>query len=209
MQKRSSKSESTRKNWARQVLLKNFDFSQSQRSKSTVNYLVKVNSQLLTCADVEVWCHPKADVAVRETEQARGVRGSACGTWGWRVRRVRDTDGEWQRVEARKEHAREAETSAGAWRRMWCIFWPFLVGFFSGLVVLSLYAFALAVGWAEWWYPRVAGTVGVTAVTRFWQWLLDEGEGSRRTSEMSTGTRKSKEWLWYHINNIKWKRKTE
>ena len=69
--------------------------------------------------------------------------------------------------------------------------WPFLVGFCSGLAVLSLYAFALAVGWAEQWYPRVSRTIGVTAVTRFWQWLLDEGEGGKRTSEMSTGTRKS------------------
>ena len=107
--------------------------------------------------------------------------------------------GAWQSVVVRGARAREAER----WRRVWGSIWPFLVRFFSGLYVLSLYAFALAVGWAERWDPRVAGTMGVTAVTRFWQWVLDESEGSRRTPEMSTGTRKSDEWLWYHANNIK------
>ena len=112
----------------------------------------------------------------------------------------------WRRVAARGARAREVKTSAGTWRHVWCSFWPFLVGFCSGLTVLYLYAFALAVGVAERWYPRVARTVGVTAVTRFWQWLLDGGEGSGRTPEMSTGTRKSEEWLWYHVNNLKWER---
>ena len=40
------------KNWARQVLLKFFDYGQSQRST----------------ADVAVWRHLRAYVAVRETE---------------------------------------------------------------------------------------------------------------------------------------------
>ena len=97
----------------------------------------------------------------------------------------------------------------GAWVRMWCSFWPFLVGFCSGLAVLSFYACCLAVECTERWYPSVAGTVGVTAVARFWQWRLDEGEGCGRTPKMSTGTRKLEEWLWYHVNNIKWERKTE
>ena len=39
------------KNWAKQVLLKNFDYGQSQRST------VKVNGQRMTCADVAVWRH--------------------------------------------------------------------------------------------------------------------------------------------------------
>ena len=136
---------------------------------------------------------PRAYVAGREAQQARGARGT----------------GAWQILAARGARAREAGTSAGAWRRVWCNFWPFFVGFYSGLAVLSSYAFSLAVEWAERWYPRVAGTVGVTAMARFWQWLLDEGEGSERTPEMSTGTRESEEWLWYHVNNIKWERKTK
>ena len=164
------------KNWAKQVMLKIFYSGQSQRSTVTVNG----QSQRST---VNGWCDsvtsPRAYVAGREVQQARGAR------------------------------ARETGTSAGAWRRVWCSFWPFLVGFCLGLAVLSSYAFSLAVEWAERWYPRVAGTIGVTAVARFWQWLLDEGEGSGRTPEMSTGTKESEEWLWYHVNNIKWERKTE
>ena len=174
------------KNWAKQVQLKIFDYGQSQRSMDDVCWRGSVTS-------------PRAYMAGRKAQQARVVRGRV---WDWRVRQVR-------RVAAREAHAHEAGTSAGAWRRVWCSFWQFLVGFCSGLAVLSSYAFSLAVEWAECWYPRVAGTVGVTAVARFWQWLLDEGEGSGRTLEMSTGTRKSEEWLWYHVNNIKWERKTE
>ena len=60
------------KNWARQVSLKNFDFGQSQRSG-------QVNGQRMTCADVAVWRHPRADMVVRETEQAH----MACvNAWG-------------------------------------------------------------------------------------------------------------------------------
>ena len=120
-------------------------------------------------------------------KQSRGV--GRMGTWGaWELARV----SAWEIL--------MACGSACSWgrnfsRRVWCGFWPFLVGFCSGLAVLSLYAFALAVGWAERWYPRVAGIVGVIAMTHFWQWLLDEGEGSGRTPEMFTGTRKSDEWL--------------
>ena len=114
----------------------------------------------------------------------------------------------WQ--EEKQQQARVAREERGRYRRrVWCSFWPFLVGFCSGLAVLSFYACCLAIECTERWYPSVAGTVGVTAVARFWQWRLDEGEGSGRTPEMSTGTRKSEEWLWYHVNNIKWERKTE
>ena len=189
------------KNWARQVLLKIFDHGQSQWStiwsKSTIN-----GWRVLT------W---QCDVTLGLTWQfMKRSMHSHMGTSVWCAwEHVRDTDGVWKRVAVRGARAREAETSTGAWRRVWCSFWPFLVGFCSGLAVLSLYAFALAVGWVERWNPKVAGIVGVTAVTRFWQWLLDEGEGNERTSEMSTRTRKSEEWLWYHVNNIKWERKTE
>ena len=183
------------KNWARQALLKNFDLVKVNGQRSS-----QVNGQRMTCADMAVWRHSRADMAVRETEQERGARVSACrreevvcpgacGTWGI--------------LTARGARAHEAETSDGAWRCVWGVFWPFLVGFCSGLCVLSLNAYALIVGWAEQWDPRVAGTMGMTAVTRFWQWLLDKGEGSGRTPEMSTGTRKSEEWLWYHVKNIK------
>ena len=57
------------KNWAKQVLLKNFD-------------QVKVNGQLLMCADVAWVTSPRADVAGRE------ATAGACGAWvrvDWRV----------------------------------------------------------------------------------------------------------------------------
>ena len=139
------KTEQNRSCWKFLTLVK----VNGQRSKSTVNgWRGSVTS-------------PRAYVAGREAQQARGARGRA---WDWRVRRVADTSGARRRVVA---HAREAGTSADAWRRVWCSFWPFLVGFCSGLAVLSSYAFSLAVEWAERWYPRVVGTVGVTTVARF------------------------------------------
>ena len=46
----------------------------------------------------------------------------------------------------REARARKAETSDGACGRVSGIFWPFLVGFCSGLAVLSLYAFAFTIG---------------------------------------------------------------
>ena len=186
MQKWSSKLKSTQK-------------TEQNRSSWKFLTMVKVNDQRMTCADVAVWRH--LGLTWQDTKHNRRVeRVGEHGTGTW---------GAWQILAARGVRAREAGTSAGAWRRLWCSFWPFLVGFCSGLTVLSSYAFSLAVEWAKRWYPRVAGTVGVTAVARFWQWLLDESEGSGRTPEMSTGTRKSEEWLWYHVNNIKWERKTE
>ena len=137
-------------------------------SKSTVN------GQRITCADVAVWRH------LGLTWQA-AKRSRRAG----RVRSVADTDGAWSTCSWCRNFS----------RRVWCSFWPFLIGFCSGLAVLSFYAFSLVVKCAERWYPSVAGTVGVTAVARFWQWRLDKGEGSRRTPEMSTGTRKSEELL--------------
>ena len=158
------------------------------------------------CADVAVWRHLGMTWQEEKQYQACVAREWAwTGAWGAREARGRYR----RRVEARLARAHEAKTSADAWRCVWCSFWPFLVGFCSGLAVLSFYACSLAVECTERWYPSVAGTVGVTAVARFWQWRLDEGEGRGRTSEMSTGTRKSEEWLWYHVNNIKWERKTE
>ena len=174
------------KNWVRQVLLKIFYYGQSQRS--TVNNLVKVNGQRLTCADVAVWHHLRAYVAVHEAEQALGAHEARGRTWGL----AREAHGRaWETLTARGAHAREAETSGSAWGHVWCSFWPFLVGFCSGLAVLSLYAFAFTIGWTERWYPRAVGTVGVMAMTRFCQWLLDEGDGSRRMPKMSIGIRKS------------------
>ena len=139
-------------------------------SKSTVNDLVKVNSQRLT------W---QCDITLGLTWQYV-KRNRRVGRMGARVARVA---GAWETLTAHGTCAHEAETSTSTWRYMWCSVWPFLVGFCSGLAVLLLYAFALAVGGAERWYPRVTGIVGVMAVTRFWQWLLDEGEGSGRTPE--------------------------
>ena len=108
-------------------------------------------------ADV-CWSHSRADT--RDMWQAHVARGSACGAWrrwSWRVRCVWARGRAWQSVVARGAHACEAETSASALGRVWGGFWLFLVGFFLGLSVLSLYAFALAVRWAERWDPRVAG----------------------------------------------------
>ena len=158
-------------------------------SKSTVNRWRVLTWQ----CDVTLgltWQYAKRNKLVECVERgAHGVRGN------WHVRRVEACEGYWRRVVTREARAREAENSAGMWRHVWCSFWPFLVRFYSGLAILSLYAFSLAIEWAECWYPRVTGTVGMTTVTRFWQWLLDEGEVSRRTPKMSIGARKSKEWL--------------
>ena len=93
----------------------------------------------------------------------------ACGAWVRVYWRVGGAWGAWQVPTARgSAWSACSETSAGAWRRVWCSFWPFLVGFCSGLAVLSFYAFSLAVECTERWYPSVTGNVGVTAVTRFW-----------------------------------------
>ena len=82
MQKQSLKSESTRKTEQTQVLLKNFDYGQSQRST------VKVNGQRMTCADVAVWRH--LGLTWQEESSSRRVwhvserglaRGGAWGAW--------------------------------------------------------------------------------------------------------------------------------
>ena len=62
--------------------------------------------------------------------------GLACEARG----RVRETQ------TAHGARARKAKTSGGACGRVSGSFWPFLVGFCSGLAVLSLYAFAFAIG---------------------------------------------------------------
>ena len=103
-------------------------------SKSTV----KVNSQSQRSTDDMCWrgnvTSPRADVAGREV--AAGVCGT-CGTWVRVDWRVGARGRYWRRVAVRGTSAHEAETSAGAWRRVWCSFWPFLVGFCSGWTVLS------------------------------------------------------------------------
>ena len=187
MQKRSSKSESTRKTEQNRSGWNFFTTVKvnGQRSKSTV----RVNGQWLTCADVAVWRHLGLTWQEEKQQLARVARVARECAWTGACGRVRRVVG-----------------TSGARRHVWCSFWPFLVGFCSGLAVLSFYACCLAVECTERWYPSVASTVGVTAVARFWQWRLDEGEGSGRTPEMSTETRKSEEWLWYHVNNIKWER---
>ena len=142
MKKWSPKSETTRKN-------------KQDRSCWKILTLVKVNSQqstigMLTYAEVTLGLTPAICGRCVWHVGARVVRdGDEPGAWG----RGRA----WQSVVARGAHAREAETSAGALGRVWGGFWPFLVGFFLGLSVLSLYAFALAVGWAKRWDPRVTG----------------------------------------------------
>ena len=102
MQKRSSKSESTRKieqnrsGWKILTMVK----VNGQQSKSTV----RVNGQLLMCADMAVWRHLGLTWQEEKQQQARVAHvAHECtwtGTWG-RVRRVVGTDGVWRRVEAR------------------------------------------------------------------------------------------------------------
>ena len=58
----------------------------------------------MTCADVACVTSPRAYVAGSEVQQACVAR-EARGRY-------------WRRVEARGARAREAETSAGAWRRV-------------------------------------------------------------------------------------------
>ena len=197
MQKRSLKSESTRKTeqnrscWKILTMVKVND----QRSKSTIN------SQSQRWTDDVCWrgsvTSPMADMAGRE------ATASACGAWvkvGCGC--VAGTDGAW---------------STCSWGRN-----------FSWRVEARVMQFLAVLGWVllgmccsvflclffgSWMHRMLisecCSIVSVTAVARFWQWRLDEGEGSGRTPEMSTGIRKSEEWLWYHVNNIKWERKTK
>ena len=77
------------KNWAKQVLLKIFDYGQSQRST------VRVNGQRMTYANVAVWRH--LGLRWQDTKHSRHVeRVGECGTGTW---------GAWQILAAR----------AGAW----------------------------------------------------------------------------------------------
>ena len=85
MQKRGSKSESTRKTeqnrscWKFLTMVK----VNGQRSKSTVNgWRGSVTS-------------PRAYVTGRKAQQARETRGARGRAWDWRVRRVADTGGPW------------------------------------------------------------------------------------------------------------------
>ena len=86
------------KNWVKQVLLKNFNYGQSQRSTVRVNgqsqrseSMVKVNGQQMTCADVVVWHHLR--LTWQEAKRSRHVgRMSERGTGAW---------GAWQILTAR------------------------------------------------------------------------------------------------------------
>ena len=158
MQKQSSKSESTRKTeqnrscWKILTLVK----VNGQRSMSTV----RVNSQRMTCADVAVWHHLGLTWQEEKQQQVRVAHEwEWTGAWGAR-----------QVVTARGARAREAETSAGAWRRVWCSFWPFLIGFCSGWAVLSFYACSLAVECTERWYPNV------TVLWAWQRWLASDSD---------------------------------
>ena len=193
MQKRSSKSESTRK---------------TEQNRSGWKFLttVKVNGQsqrsTLTCADVAIWLHLGLTWQKRSSSRrvwrvsesglarggacqlltARGGAWSAC-SWGRNFRR---------RVGARV-------------RQFLAVLGWVLLG-----IRCSIFLCLFVGNWMHrMLISKCCSTVGMTAVARFWKWRLDEGEGSGRTPEMSTGTRKSEEWLWYHVNNIKWERKTE
>ena len=196
MQKRSSKLESTRKTeqhrfgWKFLTMVK----VNGQRSRSTVNgWRGSVTS-------------PRADVAGRESSSKHVWRVSARD---WRV---------WAR-KARGRYKRrvEARGSACSWgrnfrRRVEARVMQFLA--VLGWVLLGIgRSVFLCLLFGSWMHRtliseccRYCGHDGgglLLTVTP------DEGEGSGRTPEISTGTRKSEEWLWYHVNNIKWERKTE
>ena len=186
--------------WAKQVLLKIFDYGQSQRST------VKVNGQSQRSTADVCWrgsvMSPKADVAGRDT--AAGACG-ACGAWVRVVWCVGAGGRYWQRVERVLVRQKLQAARGGACDAVSSRSW---LGFARDwLLCLSMLFFG------SWMHRTLisecCNTVGVTVMACFWQWQLDEGEGNGRTSEMSTGTRKSEEWLWYHVNNIKWERKTK
>ena len=101
-------------------------------------------------------------------------------------------------------HAREAGTSFSACEVVSSGSW---LGFARDCQICQYVPWLWQFDQQNWRNPSVLGAVGVTVVTCFWQWLLDEGKGSERTLETFTGTKKSEEWLWYRVNNIKWKRK--
>ena len=143
------------KNWAKQVLLKNFDqvkvngqsqwsTVKSQWPESTVNCW-----RVLTWRG---WRHLGLTWQEVTQQQARVARGWEWPSAWWRVA---GSDGAWRCVAARGARVREAETSGGAWGHVWGSFWPFLVGFCSGLDVLSFYACYLVVECTERWYPSV------------------------------------------------------
>ena len=106
MQKRSSKSESTRKteqnrsSWKFLTMVK----ANGQRSKSTV----RVNGQQMMCADVAVWRH--LGLTWQEAKRSRRVgRVSERGTSAWQILTARGGACSWgrnfsQRVEARVMH---------------------------------------------------------------------------------------------------------
>ena len=187
------------KNWAKQVLLKNFDYGQSLRST------VRVNGQRMMCADMAVWRH--LGLTWQEESNSRRVwhvseSGLAHGgTWGaWQVLAV--CGGAWSACSWGRNFSRRVQA---------CVMQFLAV---LGWVLLGIgCSVFLCLFFGSWMHRMLisecCSTVGVTAVARFWQWRLDEGEGSGRSSEMSTETRKSEEWLWYHVNNIKWERKTK
>ena len=202
MQKRSSKSKSTQKTKENRSCWKILTMvkvnGQSQRST------IKVNDQSQLSTDDVCWrgsvTSPRADVAGRE------AAAGACGAWVRVDWRVGGAWGAWQVLTARG-----GTWSTCSWGRN-----------FSRRVEVRVMQFLAVLGWVllgigcsvflclffgSWMHRTLisecCSTVGVTVVARFWQWRLDEGEGRGRTSEMSTGTRKSEEWLRYHVNNIK------
>ena len=87
--------------------MKNFDQVKvnGQWSKSTV----RVNGQLLTCADVAWVTSPRADVAGGDST------AGACGAW---VRVVWRVGARGEALTARGARVREAETSGGMWGRV-------------------------------------------------------------------------------------------
>ena len=91
------------KNWAKQVLLKIFDYGQSQRST------VRVNGQRMTCVDVAVWRH--LGLTWQEAKLSRCVwhvseRGLALGG---RVRHVAAYGSAWSACSWGRNFSRHVE----------------------------------------------------------------------------------------------------
>ena len=156
----------------------------------------KMTSLLTRNANALCWRHLRANMASHGLDLVCGMRGAPGGTDSvWQV--LVEHGGAWGACSTRREPLAACvcacEAGSGGWvllRIVWSInLWPW----FNDLM-------------GEHTGSKGCSGCGLKVVTHFWQWLLDEGKGNRRTSEMTIGTRKSKQWLWYHVKNIKWDR---
>ena len=179
MQKWSSKSESTWKTEQDKFCWKFFTLVKVNNQRSGQSQRLDQRLGILT------W---QCDVTLGLTWQYV----KEAGAWrlcSWHIRLVWETDGAWrpmlvrQKLQAARGGSCEVVSGSS------------LLGFARDRNICQSVLWLWQFDQQNWWNPSVLGVVGITAVTHFWQWLLDEGKSSGRTPEMSTGTRKSEEWL--------------